>query len=308
MGTPLFAETILRSLLDGKFDVVAVYTQADKPSGRDQEVKESPVKILAESRNIPVVQPSRLDDAAIDHFRSFAPDLVIVAAYGKIVPPKMLDIPPLGCLNVHGSLLPKWRGASPVQNALLAGEIETGVTLMKMDSGMDTGPIIAQEKMAIDPYDTAATLLPKMADMGSSLLLSTLPAWIQQTLTPTPQDSSRATLCQLIEREDGKIFWNESAETIFNRYRGLTPWPGVFSFWKKDTSLLRIKFHEISFSRQNPETRHALGEVFESGDHIGVETASGIILLIMLQMEGKTVVSARDFVRGYPDFIGSTLE
>lgn len=308
MGTPIFAETVLRALIDTRYDLVAVYTQPDKPSGRDQEVLKSPVKILAEAQRISLEQPSRLDDAAIDTLHSYKPDIVIVAAYGKILPEKMLKAPRFGCINIHASLLPRWRGASPVQNALLAGDTETGVTIMLMDTHMDTGPILAQKIVPIAPDDTTETLLPKLATTGSSLLLETLPDILQEKKEAVPQNENTATLCQLIEREDGKIFWSDEAETIYNRYRALTPWPGIFSFWKKGGSLFRIKLHRISLQRQNSEAQHALGEIFELGDKIGVETARGVIILNEIQLEGKDRVSIHDFIRGYPDFIGSVLE
>lgn len=308
MGTPHFAETMLRSLVEAKYDVVATYTQPDRPSGRDQEVIKSPVKIFAEIQNIPVEQPSRLDEAALETLRSLKPDIVVVAAYGKILPEKMLDIPPFGCINVHASLLPRWRGASPVQNALLSGDTETGVTIMRMDAGMDTGPILGQKAIPIAPDDTTKTLLPKLAGAGSTLLLSILEQWLDKKIEPVPQDESRAMLCQLIEREDGKIFWNHTAETIYNRYRALTPWPGIFSFWKKSGSLLRIKFHRISLQKQSPEIHHELGQVFEIGDRIGIATSRGVILLDEIQLEGKESVSIGDFIHGYPDFIGAILE
>lgn len=308
MGTPAFAETILQSLIEAHYPIVAVYTQPDKPSGRDQELIKSPVKILSEAQHIPVEQPSRLDDVAISSFEKYAPDIVIVAAYGKILPKAMLDIPRFGCLNIHASLLPRWRGASPIQNALLAGDTETGVTIMKMDAGMDTGDIIARENVSIASTDTTETLLPKLAHTGAELLLSILPDWLDGKNEATPQDESSVTLCQLIDREDGKIFWSDEAESIFRRFRALQPWPGIFSFWRRNGSLLRIKFHRISIQKQNPETKHELGQVFEIGDQIGVSTGNGVILLGEIQLEGKERTSIVEFVRGYPDFIGSILE
>ncbi len=308
MGTPLFAETVLRSLVDSEYAVVSVYTQPDRPSGRSQEIIQSPVKILADTCHIPVEQPDRFDAAAQETLRALKPDVIVVAAYGKILPKDVLDIPPFGCVNVHASLLPRWRGASPIQNALLAGDTETGVTIMKMDAGMDTGPILKQVRVLIDPSDTTATLLPKLAIAGSELLLPTLREWLKKTLEPAPQSADGVTLCQLIEREDGKIFWSYEAEMIYNRYRALSPWPGIFSFWRKNASLLRIKFRKISLQRQSPEARHELGQVFEIGDLIGVATARGTILLEEVQLEGKSCVPIKDFVRGYPDFVGAILE
>lgn len=308
LGTPAFAETILHSLIEANCHITAVYTQPDKPSGRDQEFTKSPVKILAESRQIPVEQPSRLDESAIESFRKYEPDIAIVAAYGKILPEKMLGIPKFGCLNIHASLLPRWRGASPIQNTLLSGDTETGITIIKMDVGMDTGGIITEKKVSIAPLDTTETLLPKLAETGATLLLSILPDWLDGKDKTTPQDESSATLCQLIEREDGKIFWSDEAESILRRFRALQPWPGIFSFWRRNGSLIRIKFHRISIQKQNPEIKHELGQVFEIGERIGVSTGNGIILLDEIQIEGKDRISIVEFVRGYPDFIGSILE
>ncbi|MGB2791578.1 MAG: methionyl-tRNA formyltransferase [Candidatus Moraniibacteriota bacterium] len=308
MGTPHFAETMLQSIVGAGYNVVAAYTQPDRPSGRNQEVVQSPVKIFADTHSIPVKQPVRFDSEAKEMLRALKPDIIIVAAYGKILPQEVLDIPPFGCINIHASLLPRWRGASPVQNALLAGDTETGVTIMKMDAGMDTGAIFKQKTVPIDPLDTTATLLPKLAKASTALLIPTLEKWLDKEIEPTPQETSGITLCQLIEREDGKVFWSDEAESIYNRYRALSPWPGIFSFWRKDGSLLRIKFHSISLQKQSPEIHHDLGQVFEIGETLGVATTRGTILLDEIQLEGKSCVSAKDFIRGYPDFVGSILE
>ena len=308
MGTPYFAEIVLSALVEAGHSVVAAYTQPDKPTGRDQEVAQCPVKVLAESHNIPVEQPSALNDDAIKTFRSYDADIVIVAAYGKILPESMLKIPEFGFVNIHASLLPRWRGASPIQNALLAGDMETGVTLMQIEKGTDTGPLLAARSLPILPEDNLDTLTAKLAREGASLLLETLPNIFKKTIEPKPQDHEQATVCQLIEREDGKIFWNEEAETIYNRYRALSPWPGIFSFWKRENSLLRIKFHRISIQKKNPETKYPLGQVFEIGEHIGVQTGNGIVFLEEVQLEGKNRTSMREFLQGYPDFVGAMLE
>jgi methionyl-tRNA formyltransferase len=308
MGTPRFAETVLQSLIDARYHIVAVYTQPDKPSGREQEVVKSPVKILAEAQQIPIEQPSRLDGNAIDTFASYKPDVVVIAAYGKLIPKAMLEVPRFGFLNVHASLLPRWRGASPIQNALLSGDTETGVSIMLLDQGMDTGPVFERKSVSIAPNDTTEILLPKLAEAGSTLLLSVLPEWLEKRREPTPQDETTATLCQLIEREDGKVFWNDNAETIYNRYRALSSWPGIFSFWRRNGSLLRVKLHRVSLQKQSPEIHHELGQVFEIGDRVGIQTARGIILLDEVQLEGKERVDIADFIRGYPDFIGAILE
>lgn len=308
MGTPHFAESILSSLVNSHYTLVAAYTQPDRPSGRAQEIAKSPVKIFAETHAIPVEQPVRFDRETVEKLRVFKPDIIIVAAYGKILPQEVLDIPPFGCVNVHASLLPRWRGASPIQNALLAGDTETGITIIKMDAGMDTGPILKQKAIPIDPTDTTATLLTKLAESGAAILGNTLEKWLRGKIEPSTQPSEGVTLCQLIEREDGKIFWNNEAESIYNRYRALSPWPGIFSFWRKGGSLLRIKFRRISLQKQSPEAPHELGQVFEIGETVGIATARGIILLDEVQLEGKTCIPVKDFIRGYPDFVGAILE
>ena len=309
MGTPLFADVILRELIAREYHLVAVYTQPDKPVGRKQEIEESPVKRLAQSYSIPVEQPLRFDDTAFEKLKEYKPDLIVVAAYGRLLPENVIKLPGFGCVNVHASLLPKLRGASPIQNSLLQGDAETGVTIMLMDKGMDTGAILSQRSLPIDPQDTTSSLSEKLALLGAQLLAETLPLWIERQIEPTPQDNTQATLCQLIEREDGHIFWNEDAETIFNLFRALSPWPGIFGFWRQpNDQLSRIKFKKISYQKINPQASRHLGEVFELGEKIGVQTASGIIFLETVHLEGKTEMSIQDFIKGYPQFIGSVLQ
>jgi methionyl-tRNA formyltransferase len=308
MGTPAFAETILRRLLDEQYHVVAAYTQPDKAVGRKQEMQSSPVKLLAQSRNIPTEEPLRFDGAAIEHLKTYKPDLIVVAAYGRILPQEVLELPGFGCINVHASLLPELRGASPIQNALLEGKTETGVSIMLMDKGVDTGDVLSQKTVPIDPMDTTPPLTERLTEAGADLLLETLPSWIERTIEPQKQDDSKATLCQLIEREDGHIFWTEDAESIYNRFRALYPWPGIFGFWKKDDQLLRIKFLRVSYQKHNPQTAHRLGEVFELGEKVGVQASAGVVFLEEVQLEGKTSASIQEFVKGYPQFIGSILQ
>lgn len=307
MGTPEFAAVMLDGLIDGGYNVVGVVTKPDKPAGRDQEPSASRVKEVALEHSLPIEQPERIDDEAISKIVAWKPDLIVVAAYGKILPQSVLDIPGFGCINVHASLLPKWRGASPIQNALLAGETETGITIMLMDKGMDTGDIIAQEKTEISPDETKELLLLRLTGLGRDLLLKTIPLWVRRKIASQPQDGTQATLCQLIERNDGRIVWNDDAESIYNRYRALFPWPGIFAFWKKDDGLLRIKLHKISYQKQSPTTEYQVGQVIEVGEKVGVLTGSGVIFLEEVQLEGKTRMPMEEFVRGNQDFIGSLL-
>jgi len=231
MGTSELSEVILESLLK-KYNVIGVFTKPDTKIGREHEDSSPLVKKLAESHKIPVFQPIKFNDEAVENLKKLNPDIVIVAAYGKIIPQAALDIPKLGFINVHVSLLPKYRGPSPIQNALINGETETGVTVMLMDKGVDTGDILAQEKLPINPEDTTGTLMEKFSLAGANLLLKTIPLWANGKIKPQPQNHSLSTFCQLIEREDGHIYWTSDVQSIYNLYRALTPWPGIFSYWK----------------------------------------------------------------------------
>ncbi len=308
MGTPPFAAALLKKLVGERYHIVGVITRADKPSGRKQETLPSAVKEVALKHSLPLEQPAKLDDETIKKISDWKPDLIIVAAYGKILPATLLKVPGFGCINVHASLLPKWRGASPIQNALLAGETETGITLMLMDEGMDTGDILTQKKTAIAPKDTKESLLEKLTDIACETLIDTIPLWVKRKIIPTPQDGKEATLCQLIEREDGRIVWTDDAESIYNRYRALSPWPGIFTFWKKGDDFLRLKLHQISFQKQSPQTKYPIGQVFELGEKIGVQTGAGVIFIEEIQIEGKTRTSIAEFINGNQDFSGSLLQ
>ena len=308
MGTPALSASLLQALVEKDYNIVGVVTKPDKPVGRKKELSQSPVKTFAQDHNLPLLQPAKMDTEAIEAIRAWKPDLIVVAAYGKILPQTLLDIPGFGCINFHTSLLPLWRGASPIQNALLSGATETGVTIMLMDSGMDTGDILTQKSVPIEPSDTTPTLTNKLLTTGTELLLQTLPLWIERQITPTKQDDEQATLCQLIERADGQILWSDDAESISNRYRALYPWPGIFTYYKRDDNLLRLKLLEISYQKQNAQLVHPLGTVFEIGEKIGVQTSSGIIFLETVQLEGKTPTAIREFLNGNEGFLGTLLQ
>ncbi len=307
MGTPTMSQQLLLTLLHAGYNVVGVVTKGNTKVGREQTLTASPVKQLAESRGIPVLTPKKIDEDFIKELSRLRPDLILVAAYGKILPESVLNLPGLGCLNVHYSLLPRFRGASPIQNALLFGDKETGVTLMKMDAGLDTGDIIAAQTVAIDPHDTTATLTPKLNAAAEELLIKTLPLWVKQKIQAVPQDHEQAVLCQLIERNDGKIEWSNAAADIYNRYRAFDPWPGIFTFWKQDDAFVRIKLIEIGLHTLPVTQTYALGEVFQLADVIGVQTGNGVIILRTLQPEGKVKMPVEDFIRGNPSFVGGFL-
>jgi methionyl-tRNA formyltransferase len=307
MGSGSFALKIFSALIEDGYDVVSLYTNRGKKSGVDSEDQKTEIRKLAEIKNIAVHQPSRFGDEEIAELKKIDPDLLVVAAYGKILPEAVLDIPKFGALNVHGSLLPKLRGPSPIQNAILNGDKTTGSTIMLMDKGIDTGMIIRQEEMSIGTDETYPELMSRMADMSAGLLLEILPDWMEKKIKPTPQNEEQASLCQLIERSDGRIIWADDAGRIYDKYRAFQPWPGIFTFWEKGNFNLRLKLNKISVIRTDPEMKRHAGEVFEISDKIGVGTGLGVIILEEVQLEGKGNLRIGDFINGNPDFIGSVL-
>lgn len=308
MGTSYFAEKILSAMIGAQYNIISVYTLPDKKNGRNQKLQKTPVKIIAEKRKIPIFEPLKFDRKVVQELKDQRPDLIVVAAYGKIITKEMLKIPKFKCLNVHASLLPKFRGPSPIQNALLCGEKETGITIMVMDEGIDTGGILSKKNLMIEKDDTYPKLLEKLSKLGAELLLETIPFWIEKKITPKKQDNSRATRCQLIKKSDGKIIWSDDAELIYNRYRAFLPWPGIFSHWKQNEKLMRIKLNKISLIKNDPKIKHRLGEVFRLSDKIGVQSAKGVIIIEEIQLEGKNKMNIKNFLNGYPNLIGSILE
>lgn len=308
MGTSTFAEYILQSLLDAQYNIVAVYTQPDKKIGRKQELQKSAVKILAEKNKIPIFSPSQFDAEAISEMKTQKPDILIASAYGKILPQEILELPGFGAINTHASLLPKYRGPSPIQNAILNGDEKTGVTLMLMNKGVDTGDVLAQKEFAIGKNDTTQDVSKELAKIASELLLEKMPILAKRNISPEAQDNTQATLCQLIERSDGKIMWTDEAESIYNRYRAFFPWPGIHAYWENNNSLKRIKLNKISLLKKKLAEKHHAGEVFQIDDEYGIQAESGIIILHEIQLEGKDAVSIKEFLNGYPNFIGSILK
>lgn len=296
-GTQDFAATILQGLLDSDFvSVEMVFTQPDRKTGRKQAVEESPVKKLAKKYNIPVEQPETLKD----YSSPLTPySIGIVAQYGLIIPKKIIDSFPKGMINVHGSLLPKYRGASPIQAALVNGETETGVTIMVMDEKMDHGPILSQAKLGIDTVDTYTSLASKMAAEGLILLLNTLPEWLSNQLNAQPQDESQATFTKLLTKEDGLVDFNKTNDEIYNQYRGLTPWPGIWTIWNdKRLKLLKIRKSEKILPA---------GLVSATEQKIFIGCGSGSIKVLELQLEGKNPMDAKTFLSGYANINGAKL-
>jgi methionyl-tRNA formyltransferase len=303
MGSPAFAVPALERLADS-YEVVAVVTQPDRPAGRKRRLTAPPVKAAALARGLPVWQPPTLrTPQAVARLRALAPDLVVVVAFGQILRANVLEIPPHGCLNLHGSLLPKYRGAAPVPATILSAETETGVTLMRMDEGMDTGPVIAQATCPIAPDDTTATLGDKLCHLGADLLIETLPRWLAGEVTSQPQDDSQATYCHPIAKSDGRLDWQLSAEELARRVRAFIPWPTAFTSWQgKQLKVLRA----LPLSNWRGEGRP--GEVVALDDGVGVATGRGALRLEEVQLAGKRAMTTGDFLRGQRGFVGSVLE
>ena len=298
IGTAELSCASLSALLNSPhFSVVAVVTQPDKPRGRALKLQPSPVKELAGQHNLPVMQPERArNEQFINELRAFDPDITVVAAYGQILPQTILDLPRYSCVNVHTSLLPKYRGAAPIQWALLNDERETGVTIMQMDAGLDTGMIIAQQSTAISNKDTSETLHERLAEMGAALLVQTIPDFVAGKITPRAQPAEGITYAPKIKKEDGKLEWNQSARTLWSRVRALTPWPGTFTFIRDaaHSVLLKVWRAEIVHHSGNP------GEIL-AADHTGIIVACGTdsLRIIELQREGGRRLGARDFLAGH---------
>ena len=301
MGTPELARTSLAALLGvNEFEVVGVVTQPDRPKGRELRLQPSPVKELALSRQIPVLQPERARDPAfVAQLAQLQPDLIAVAAFGQILPTSILELPRYGCLNVHTSLLPRYRGAAPIQWAILNDEAETGVTIMKMDAGMDTGAIVTQEKTVISPEDNAQTLHERLGAMGARLLARTIPDYVAGKVLPQPQPTEGVSLAPKIKKQDGQIDWSQPARTIWNRVRGLVPWPGAFTWVtaQEQRPLLKIWEAEV-VSDSNIGQPGRILRTDKGG--IVVTCGSGALRLIVLQREGGRRLSATEFLKGHP--------
>ena len=303
MGTPDFAVPSLRALIETQL-VVGVVTQPDRQAGRGRQFRSPPIKVAAQESNIPIYQPKslKMEDSA-QLIREWRPDVIIVAAFGQILRPHLLDLPPYGCLNVHASLLPRWRGASPIQHAILAGDLETGISLMRMDIGMDTGPVYAQAPTKIEPDETAATLHDKLAQSGADLLIRHLEDIIAGRLVALPQDDSLATYAPLIKKSDGEINWEGRSDQLDRHIRAMTPWPSAFTLWN-GKQLKILEAHPVGVYVVPAVVP---GLVFVHGNDIVVGVKEGGLRLSAVQLSGKPAMPIADFVRGRPDFIGSRL-
>ncbi|HEY3290829.1 MAG TPA: methionyl-tRNA formyltransferase [Anaerolineae bacterium] len=306
MGTPSFAVPVLAAIARG-YDVVAVVTQPDAPSGRGRTLNPSAVKLFAQARlpGVPILQPESLKPPeVVAQLRATAPDVIVVAAFGQILRRDVLSIPPHACINVHASLLPRWRGASPISAAIAAGDAVTGVTIMLMEAGLDSGPILSQRSTPIASTDTTATLSERLSTIGASLLVETLPGWLSGQLAPQPQDATLVTKCGQLKKEDGRIDWTRDAGAIERQIRALTPWPGASTVWHGRQ--LQIKRARVFTGTAS--FRLETGIVAEeSRDAICVQCGEGLLELLEVQLEGKRAISIAEFTRGQRQFIGSRL-
>lgn len=314
-GTASFAVPPLKALLAdrGRFEVVAVVSQPDKPAGRDGVISSSPVAKVAREADVTLLQPAKMKaDETREMLAALNADLFVVAAYGRIIPKTLLDLPKHGALNLHGSLLPKYRGASPIQAAIASGDAETGVTLMRMDEEVDHGPTYAMARVTIEPTDTYATLEAKLADVGAELLLAEVDAVVSGKRQAAEQDHSEASFTAIIDRHDGFVGWAaDDAAAIECRRRAFTPWPGLYAVWKRKGAPLRIKLLDVAAlpSSEAPTGTAVPGTVFKTADGFpAVAAKSGALKLLLVQPEGKKAMEGKLLLNGYQDFVGSVLE
>jgi methionyl-tRNA formyltransferase len=329
MGTPELAGESLRALLRApELRVVAVVTQPDQPKGRGLKLQPSPVKEIALQASLPVLQPERArDEGFLLELRKLQPELIAVAAYGQLLPQSILDLPRFGCLNVHTSLLPKYRGAAPIQHAILNGDAATGVTIMKMDAGLDTGDIVAQETTPIQAGDNSQTLHDRLAQLGAALLVKTIPGYVAGSLHPRPQPADGVSHAAKIRKQDGRIDWHQPARAIWNRVRAFTPWPGAFTHWfvvpplggqaaappkggttnpegpsEPQGQLLKIWQAELLKPSGPPGT---ILQADKTGIVVGC--GAGSLRILVLQREGGRRMSAQEFLAGHPLLAGQAL-
>ena len=296
MGSPEFALPTLNALFK-HFHLVGVITQPDRPAGRGRKIQPSAIKLLAEQLDLPIIQPRRVKETdTLESIRKWDPDLIVVAAYGQILPPILLKIPPYGCVNVHASLLPRWRGAAPIQAAILHGDQETGVTIMQMDAGMDTGAIISQVTTPILADDTAATLSERLAKLGANALLEALPGYLSGDQKPKTQDESQVTMAPLLSKSDGELDFTRTAIELERQVRAFNPWPSAFIIWKNQP---------LKVFKASPK---AVDTNFNPGTHTSyqgypaVQTKAGLLILEEVQPAGRKRLPGDIFLRGAKDW------
>lgn len=304
LGTPEFAVPVLKKLIASNLKPFLVITQPDKPAGRKQELSSPPVKSLAIDADIEVVQPTTKEDL-IKILKELDIDVCILVAYGMIIPESALTLPKMGFVNLHPSKLPKYRGPSPIQAAILKGDNQTAVTVMKLDAKMDSGPIIAQRDMAIEATDNHISLSDKLSEAGAELMVKVLPDYVAGKLNLIDQDDAKATYCSLVRRDDGKVNWSKSALEIHRQFKAFSPWPGVFTHIDKK----RLKIANLDVLDGDFDPNLTQGEVFVgSSGQLAVRCGQGSVSLLLVQIEGKNKVSGQEFMRGQKDVIGKILD
>ena len=313
-GSPDFAVATLRALLDAGREVVAVVTQPDRPAGRGHALLPPPVKVLAQEYGLPVLQPGRVSDPEpVEELRAFKPDVFIVAAYGQILRQRVLDLPSRGTLNVHASLLPRHRGASPIAAAILAGDGQTGVTIMEMVRALDAGPMVARVELPISPFDTTGSLEPRLAKAGAQLLIETLDGWYEGEVIAVPQDESLVTYAPQLLREDARLDWSLPAEDLWRRVRAFNPWPVAYTYLGGAELRILEVWPLAGDSGAEPRTVLAPEALpAEAGppheETFSVQAGSGRLAIRRLQLTGRKALSGSDFLRGRRDLIGALLD
>lgn len=314
IGTPEFGAIILEGLIQGNFKPILVITAPDKPVGRKQLLTPPPVKIVAEKYGIPVLQPEKIENLRSE-LEDLKPDLIIVVACAQILSKEILKIPKYGCLNIHPSLLPQYRGCSPIQYAILNGDRETGVSIIRMDEKIDHGDIVTISKLQItSPEITFKELSKELANLGKELLLEIIPQWIAGEIKPEPQNDSKATYTKTFKKEDGRIDWKKSARDLERQIRAFDPWPGSYCLWSKENEKpgknLRVKILKASISPQKEYGPFGIrGKTFLAPDNkIAVQAGKDYLIIEKLQLEGEKPVTSEEFLRGHPNFVGKILE
>lgn len=298
IGTSEFAAIILEYLIKNQWTPSLTITQPDKKIGRKQVLSFSPVKIIANKYNIKLLQPSEIKKS-LSIIKNIAPDIIIVASYGQILPKEILEIPKYGCINAHASLLPLYRGSSPIQESILKGDKKTGITIIKMDNKIDHGPILNSIKIPIDKNDTFKTLMKKLSNKAGQLIIKTIPKYINGQIKPRAQDEKRKSYTKIIDKKNGKISWNKKAEEIIHQVAAYNPWPGTYTFWQN--KIIKIIEADIYSNNFNLEP----GRVFKTEkNQIAVATKEKALLIKKIQLEGKKVTLSQEFLKGYPQIIG----
>ena len=308
LGTPGYAVPVLSTLFGAGYEVASVVTQPDRPAGRGRGLSSPPTALWAREHGVPVLQPPSLRTPEVaEQLVALAPDAMVIASYGRILPPPLLAVAPHGCLNVHPSLLPRHRGPSPVAEAILQGDAVTGVSIMLLDEGTDTGPVVAQEERPITDDDTAGALTERLFERGGELLASILLAWADGRIDAEPQDESRATYSRKLDKADGALDFTRSAMDLHNQVRAMDPWPGAFTTWHGAT-LKALRSVALPVSAEGGGSPLGTVVALENAPaHIGVVTGQGVLGLLDLQLEGRRPADAASFLRGRPDLIGAVL-